>query len=281
MINSIGIIGGTGKMGSAFKKKFEEHSFTVLVSDENSLEIESEILENSDWIILSVPIDKTPEVFNRIKTKISQDQLFSDFTSVKSVLSKEVNSIDFEFISCHPLFGPLNNFEGQNIVTIPVNEKNKYNHLKEAFNKLGLKITELESFDEHDKYMSLIQGMTHFSHVVFTTAMKKMNLNLDKIMDICSPIYQSNISFSSRITGGDENLYTNILMDNPVNKNVLDIYLRTSKEIFDFISEKKYEEFKRNFVENREYLKNHLVKMVDQSNFLIDKMAEFKKGTKS
>ena len=63
MINSIGIIGGTGKMGSAFKKKFEEHSFTVLVSDENSLEIESEILENSDWIILSVPIDKTLEVY--------------------------------------------------------------------------------------------------------------------------------------------------------------------------------------------------------------------------
>ena len=128
--------------------------------------------------------------------------------------------------------------------------------------------------------MSLIQGMTHFSHVCFTTAMKKMDLDLDKIMDICSPIYQSNISFSSRITGGDENLYTNIIMDNPINKEVIDMYLDTSKEISSLIDNKDYERFKKNFIENRKYLKKHMPNMIDQSNFLVDKMAEFKKGSK-
>ena len=124
--------------------------------------------------------------------------------------------------------------------------------------------------------MSLIQGMTHFSHVCFTTAMKKLNLDLDKVMEICSPIYLSNISFSSRITGGDENLYTNIIMDNPKNNKVLKLYLETSKKLYDQISNKNYSSFKDNFIDNRNYLKKHLSKMIKQSDFLVNKMAEFK-----
>ena len=129
--------------------------------------------------------------------------------------------------------------------------------------------------------MSLIQGMTHFSHVCFTTAMKKLNLDLDKVMEICSPIYLSNISFSSRITGGDENLYTNIIMDNPKNNEVLKLYLETSKTLYDQISNKNYSSFKDNFIDNRNYLKKHLSKMIKQSDFLVNKMAEFKSTQES
>lgn len=280
MINNIGIIGGTGKMGTAFKNAFESIGLEVLISDESSPEKEKNIIKNCDWIILSVPIDQTVSVFNRIKNNISKDQIFSDFTSVKSILSDHVKECEFEFISCHPLFGPLNNFNGQNIVTIQVNTSEKHIYIDKIFKKLELKVTQLKDFEEHDRYMSLIQGMTHFSHVCFTTAMKKMDLDLDKIMDICSPIYQSNISFSSRITGGDENLYTNIIMDNPINKEVIDMYLDTSKEISSLINNKDYENFKKNFIENRKYLKKHMSSMIEQSNFLVDKMAEFKKGSK-
>ena len=281
MIKTIGIIGGSGKMGSSFSKNFQKIGLDVIVSDEKSQSKEKELLSKSDWIILCVPIDRTLEAFKKIKNHISKDQVFSDFTSVKSILSEEINDCKFEFISCHPLFGPLNSIEGQNIITIPVNKKEKYDNINSIFNSLKLKVTEMKSFEEHDKYMSLIQGMTHFSHVVFTTTMKKMNLDLDKIMDICSPIYQSNIAFSSRITGGDENLYTNIIMDNPINKDMLKLFLDTSNKLLEMVNNQEYDNFKKNFTDNRDYLKNHLNNMIDQSNFLIDKMAEFKKGSKS
>jgi len=278
MIKNIGIIGGSGKIGSTFRKSFESVDLKVMVTDDSSKNLEDELIEKSDWVILSVPIDKTLEVFNSIKDKIRKDQVFSDFTSVKSILDNQ--TYDFEFVSCHPLFGPLNTIEGQNIVTIPVSEGSLYTSIIDIFSRIGLKITEIKSLREHDKYMSLIQGMTHFSHVCFTTAMKKLDLDFDKVMEICSPIYQSNISFSSRITGGDENLYTNIIMDNPANKEVLQMYLDTSSKLLDMVKNQNYEDFKSNFNDNREYLKNHLSDMIDQSNFLIDKMAEFKKGSK-
>ena len=278
MIKNIGIIGGSGKIGSTFRKSFESVGLKVMVTDDSSKNLEDELIEKSDWVILSVPIDKTLEVFNSIKDKIRKDQVLSDFTSVKSILGNQ--TYDFEFVSCHPLFGPLNTIEGQNIVTIPVSEGSLYTSIIDIFSRIGLKITEMKSLREHDKYMSLIQGMTHFSHVCFTTAMKKLDLDFDKVMEICSPIYQSNISFSSRITGGDENLYTNIIMDNPANKEVLQMYLDTSSKLLGMVKNQNYEDFKSNFNDNREYLKNHLSDMIDQSNFLIDKMAEFKKGSK-
>ena len=278
MIKNIGIIGGSGKIGSTFRRAFEKLNLSVIVSDESSKDQENLLIEKSDWIILCVPIDQTLDVINNIKSKIRYDQVFSDFTSVKSII-KDVK-FDFEFVSCHPLFGPLNTIDGQNIITIPVSEGPYYKDIKEIFKKIGLNITEMNSIEEHDKYMSLIQGMTHFSHVCFTTAMKKLDLDFDKVMEICSPIYQSNISFSSRITGGDENLYTNIIMDNPANKEVLELYLETTKNLLEMVKNQNYDEFKSNFNDNREYLKNHISDMIEQSNFLIDKMAEFKKGSK-
>ena len=261
MIKNIGIIGGSGKIGSTFRRAFEKLNLSVIVSDESSKDQENLLIEKSDWIILCVPIDQTLDVINNIKSKIRYDQVFSDFTSVKSII-KDVT------------------IDGQNIITIPVSEGPYYKDIKEIFKKIGLNITEMNSIEEHDKYMSLIQGMTHFSHVCFTTAMKKLDLDFDKVMEICSPIYQSNISFSSRITGGDENLYTNIIMDNPANKEVLELYLETSKSLLEMVKNQNYDEFKSNFNDNRAYLKNHISDMIEQSNFLIDKMAEFKKGSK-
>lgn len=48
MINNIGIIGGTGKMGTAFKNAFESIGLEVLISDESSPEKEKHILKNCD-----------------------------------------------------------------------------------------------------------------------------------------------------------------------------------------------------------------------------------------
>ena len=97
MIKNIGIIGGSGKIGSTFRSAFEKLNFNVIVSDESSKDQENLLIEKSDWIILCVPIDQTLDVINNVKSKIRNDQVFSDFTSVKSII-KDVE-FDFEFIS--------------------------------------------------------------------------------------------------------------------------------------------------------------------------------------
>ena len=93
MIKNIGIIGGSGKIGTTFKKAFENIGLNVLVSDHNTKDQENDLINKSEWIILCVPIDKTLEVFNSIKNKIRKDQVFSDFTSVKSILGNNQQTI--------------------------------------------------------------------------------------------------------------------------------------------------------------------------------------------
>ena len=70
MIKNIGIIGGSGKIGRTFKNAFENIGLNVIVTDHSTKDQENDLINKSEWIILSVPIDKTSEVFNSIKSKI-------------------------------------------------------------------------------------------------------------------------------------------------------------------------------------------------------------------
>ena len=63
MIKNIGIIGGSGNIGSTFRKAFESVGLKVMSTDDSSKNLEDELIEKSDWIILSVPIDKTLDLF--------------------------------------------------------------------------------------------------------------------------------------------------------------------------------------------------------------------------
>ena len=82
MIQTIGIIGGTGKMGQMFANNFRKIGKQVLTSDEYSAAIEKEIVNTCDLVILSVPIDTAPELCVRIRGRLHENQIFSDFTSV-------------------------------------------------------------------------------------------------------------------------------------------------------------------------------------------------------
>ena len=62
-----------GKIGTTFKKAFENIGLNVMVSDHKTKDQENDLIKKSEWIILCVPIDKTLEVFDRIKNKIRKD----------------------------------------------------------------------------------------------------------------------------------------------------------------------------------------------------------------
>ena len=69
-------------------------------------------------------------------------------------------------------------------------------------------------------------------------------------------------------------------MDNPKNNKVLKLFLETSNKLYNQVDNKDYSSFKENFIDNRNYLKKHLSKMVKQSDFLVNKIAEFKSTPK-
>ncbi|MBU2645689.1 prephenate dehydrogenase/arogenate dehydrogenase family protein [bacterium] len=275
MINTIGIIGGTGQMGSMFKREFKRLGKEVLISDLESVSAEKSIVAKSDLLIVSVPIDESSKVVNRIRPWLNENQLLSDFCSVKTKIIPSMLETEAAIISVHPMFGAMVDISKQNIILLPVRQKKFLAKYQRIYESLGLNVVIMDDWKKHDVSMSFIQGLMHFFHIVFTQTLKSKHVDLETLLSICSPVYQANFAFTCRILQRDPHLYTHILMDNPENLNILKSFIDQAQESLKLIQKKDEKTFMENFVSYRDYLGNFGKIFSDQSDFLIEKIKEY------
>ena len=275
MINTIGIIGGLGQMGSMFEQEFKRLGKDVLISDINTISAEKNLVTQSDLIIVSVPIDESSKVVKRISPWLRENQLISDFCSVKSKIVPAMLDTEAAIISTHPMFGSMPDISKQNIVLLPVRQKKFLSKLQRLYESLGLNVVVMEDWKKHDESMSFIQGLMHFFHIVFTQTLQTKQVDLETLLSICSPVYQANFAFTCRILQRDPHLYTHILMDNPENINVLKSFIDQAFESLKLIQKKDESAFKENFIASREYLGSFGEVFSDQSDFLVEKIKEY------
>ena len=273
-MKTIGIIGGTGKLGRVFDSALSSVGYTVRVSDENSDPKQTERVISCDWVIVCVPIGVTNAVLRDLSLKIKPHQTLTDFTSVKTPLVNEFGLFQGNVVPCHPIFGPMENVSGQNIIVIRYGKSPDTEKVIHAFKKIGLRVTELASCEEHDRYMSIIQSLTHFMHIAFTTALRHENPELDKILQLCSPVYRSNFAFACRISGRDPDLYSRILMDNPYSEKTLKNFLKHAGDILSDVLNGDHAEFDKKFDANKTFLKDYLPKFNAESEYLVEMLTK-------
>lgn len=262
-------------MGQMFEYHFKKLGKQVLVTDEKSVSEEKNLVLNSELVIISVPIDETIAVIKRIKPWLKKDQLLADFTSIKNHIIPTMLETEAAVISCHPMFGGMNEISKQNIVLLPVREEKFLPKLKRLFQELELNVVVMNDWKKHDESMSFIQGLLHFNHIVFTQTLASKDVDLDTILSICSPVYQANFAFTCRILQRDPHLYTHILMDNPENVNVLSKFIKNAEESLKLIQKKDEEQFKNHFLEYRDFLGEYGEKFSQQSDYLVNKLKEY------
>ncbi|MCP4294776.1 MAG: prephenate dehydrogenase/arogenate dehydrogenase family protein, partial [Proteobacteria bacterium] len=146
MMNTIGIIGGTGQMGSMFEREFKKIGKRVLISDETTISSEKKLVHESDVVIISVPLGVSAQVIKRIKPWLHEDQLLSDFTSVKNKVIPAMLETDASIISCHPMFGLVGEITGQNIVILPVREGKYLQKYRRLYQQLGLNVVTMKDW---------------------------------------------------------------------------------------------------------------------------------------
>jgi prephenate dehydrogenase len=272
MIKTIGIIGGSGEMGQMFGRQFELSGLQVLRSDRFSISSEQDLVKSSDVVIVSVPLGEGVPVIQRIAPYLSEDQVLSDFSSVKTNIIPEMQKTKACVISSHPMFGKLKDLKGQNLIVLPVRPGHFKMEFEQLFEVLGLNVVTIDDWEQHDKLMSYVQGLMHFFHIVFTNTMRSKGVDLSALLSMCSPVYKANFAFTCRILQRDPHLYTHILMDNPENMNVLNHFVEQAKESIDLLENRDEQAFINDFLENREYLKEHGKEFSQQSDYLIDQM---------
>ncbi len=237
---TISIIGGRGKMGSLFARSFREQGYRVLVSDENNSN-NIPLAQQGEVVIVSVPIERTVEVVKEIGPQVRTDSLLTDFTSVKAKpVAAMLTYSRAEVIGGHPLFGPsIEKFHNQNMILCPARGKDSLSWYSTALEKLGLKVTFMDP-KEHDQTMAMVQCLTHFSNIVFASAISAMDYQYDQ-QDATTPAYLLRLYAAARMLTQDPSLYAGILIENPFAREAINAYSNAVKEISTLVHESKKE----------------------------------------
>ena len=258
----IAIVGGTGQFGQHLASKLEEEN-QIAISGKN-VEDAERIAENNGWghgtnkeiageadiVIVAVPIAITVEVIHQIGTEISDDTLLCDITSVKKKPVEAMSNYSDEVLGMHPMYAPSNSIEGQKVVLTP-EKGQKWTEMEEFWkeNSADIHVTDPKS---HDKAMSLVQGLMHFSELVVAETIRKSDISGEEMSNYSSPVYQLITDLTARMLNQKSGLYGSIQAENPENVSIREDFIESAEEIRDLIGdeeafEQKFEELGEEF----------------------------------
>ena len=271
-INTIGIIGGTGKMGQYFKSFFEKNGFKVLVSGRKTKLSTPELIQKSDLIILSVFIDKTVEIIQANAQYFRKNHFLFDLTSIKKpVLEAMLKTSVQEVVGGHPMFGPSTSMAGQIVVLSPGRGSFLLEFLTSLFQKNGAKVKVLDA-KKHDKMMSIVQGLTHFTDIALAQSLLKTGIKIDEFLNFQSPAYKLKIMMMGRILAQSSRLYGDIQIENSQNIQSTEIFLKAAQQLFDIVKNKDISKFEEYFEESAEYLGEFKDTAMQESDMIIEKI---------
>ncbi|MBP7901274.1 MAG: prephenate dehydrogenase/arogenate dehydrogenase family protein [Spirochaetes bacterium] len=255
MQRKIGIIGGTGGMGSLFSEFFESMGHTVIVASRRTEITPEKCAEISDIVIVTVPIKNTIDVIRQIAPHVKKDSLLMDFTSLKKrEVDAMLESSCCEVIGCHPVFGPsVNNLQNQVIVLTPARGDKWLGEISAMFKSAGA-LVEISTPEKHDEVMAIVQGLIHFTSITLVNTMRKMNAVPEEIEKFASPVYRMRVDFAERILNQNPELYADIAISNPKVPEILETYIKTSQELYESVKNQNRESFIQQFKLASDYL---------------------------
>ena len=212
---TIGIIGGTGNMGSWFKDFFSRAGHSVLVAGRKTPVSPLDMAKKSDVVILSVPLDAAIRFSEEIGPILSHDQLLMDLCSLKeTILKSMLRFTQAQVVGTHPLFGPFtDSIKGQNVVVCPGRGTGWLKWLEDELREKGAVVTRMDPVT-HDRNMAVIQGLTHLLTVCMGRTLQKMNMSPDEVISCSTPVFRLKINLIGRLFSQDPGLYASLIGEN-------------------------------------------------------------------
>ena len=182
MVKTISVIGAGGQMGTWMSNFFEKNGFEVTGFDpENPIpksikKAESLIsaILNVEYVLLSTPTKKTPEIIRLIAKEMKRDSFLIDITSQKSKTAVALGKIPAKVtpVCIHPMFGPgAKGVKNQNIISIPIKDgKKELDVAKSLFPDADFVTIDSNA---HDKKIAVILGLTHLINIAFANILAK------------------------------------------------------------------------------------------------------------
>jgi len=265
------VVGGAGAFGSFYAKLLAKKGFDVSITDTNIESGKALCKENGfgwvkpkaslkkfDVVIVSVPNFVAPKVIRQLGPLLGKKTLLFDFCSIKAGAVKELknlSTLDLELASVHPMHGPrIESIAGYPVLFIEIKPGKKLQEIKEFFSENGAKLVHT-SEENHDRLLSVIQGLTHYSQFVSAAVLKELNIDLKDSIHFGTPNYHLFLSLMSRVILQNPELYAQIQLANPSNKKVWQAFKRQTNEFDRLCRENDLDGLKRKIIDSAQEFK--------------------------
>lgn len=213
---TVGII-GMGRFGKALESFYGGRLCCKVIGSDVGTELTNEeVVRQADVVIFAVPIKDTVRIIKEVMPFTRKDQLVMDITSVKTSAIKAMLKGNAQVVGLHPMFAPTLSFNGQTIVACParLTEKRWKTWVQNTLLQTQCKI-KWSTAKEHDLYMSVVQGIPHFSNIINAILIAEMGVDTAESMTFTSPFYRVMFSLMGRMLSQKAGLYVSILIENP------------------------------------------------------------------
>lgn len=268
------IIGGTRGLGRWIAEHLNnEFNITITSRNEASgLEVAKELnveynndnieaIQNADIVIFSVPIEHTSQTIKEVAPHAPEGSLLMDVCSIKTEAVEALMKYapkNVEILPCHPMFGPrVPTIKRQIIVLTPIENRsnNWFNRVERYLTKSECEIV-ITTPEEHDRYMSIVQGLTHFSFITLASTIRKLHINVEKSRSFSSPVYSLMLDMVSRVIYQNPYLYYSIQKNNKENTNARKTLIKEGTYLSKLIEDGNEEDFVKNMEESSKHLDN-------------------------
>jgi chorismate mutase/prephenate dehydrogenase len=122
---------------------------------------------------------------------------------------------------------------------------------------------------EHDKGMTLIQALRHFTSFAYGMHLSKENPDLDKLLQLSSPIYRLELAMIGRLFAQDPNLYGDIILSSEENIDMIKRFHARFGEAIQILEQHNKAEFVESFNKVSEWIGDYSAQIMLESQKLL------------
>lgn len=268
-LRSVVIVGGNGQLGGLFGRMFTLSGYDVKVLGSKDWHRADELLENAGMVVVTVPIHLTEGVIEKLGN-LPEDCILCDLTSIKSrPLQAMLNVHKGPVVGLHPMFGPdVPSLAKQVIVYCDGRGEEHYQWLLKQFSIWGASLCQIDA-SEHDHGMTLIQALRHFTSFAYGLHLSRENPNIDKLLQLSSPIYRLELAMVGRLFGQDPNLYGDIILSSQENIDMIKRFHRCFGEALEILDGNDKQAFVESFDRVSDWFGDYSKQFLDESQNLL------------
>lgn len=256
----LGLIGGS--LALDIKSKRPNAVIYGIDSNENHIEKALELavidkkgslenLSNANWVIITVPVDKTVEILVKVLDIVPNEAIVFDVGSTKSQICEAVKSHSKRrhFIAAHPIAGTEFSgpeaaikdlfLERTNIICEV--EKTAFGFQEKAlelFKEIGMRIRYMDPVS-HDKHIAYMSHLSHISSFMLGKTVIEEEKNERDIFDMAGSGFESTV----RLAKSSPAMWTPIFKQNKVQVvKSLSEYINNLNAFKELLEQDKYDE---------------------------------------